>query len=123
MNFKSRIGIVAGTAMLLAVGMSAGQFASAAEPRSPSGNLDLRLNGYEVVTPQSSTTPSRLSIDGIGQLIGDTTAGGLHRNRQRSDHSTRGSVWLGRRPVHHQPGLCADQPRCLLHPGNHQPAV
>jgi hypothetical protein len=26
-----------------------------------------------VVTPQSSTTPSRLSIDGIGQLIGDTT--------------------------------------------------
>jgi hypothetical protein len=73
MNFKSRIGIVAGIAMIVALGMSAGQFASAAELRGPSGNLDLRLDGYEVVTPQSSTTPSRLSIDGIGQLIGDTT--------------------------------------------------
>jgi len=73
MNFKSRIGIVAGTAMMMAVGMSAGQFAAAAELRGPSGNLDLRLNGYEVVTPQNSTTSTRLSIDGIGQLIGDTT--------------------------------------------------
>ena len=77
MNFKSRIGksrigMMAATAMMVAVGMSAGRFAAAADLPVPSGNLNLRLNGYEVVTSESSTTPARLSIDAIGQVIADT---------------------------------------------------
>jgi hypothetical protein len=77
MNFKSRIGksrigMVAATAMVLAVGMGAGRFAAAAGLPVPSGNLNLRLNGYEVVTSESSTTPARLNIDAIGQVIADT---------------------------------------------------
>ncbi len=121
MNFKSRIGIVVGTAMMMAVGMSAGQFAAAAELRGPSGNLDLRLNGYEVVTPENSTTSTRLSIDGIGQVIArhqgqsqrrrelhrgrpnGSGTGSLRRDRQRSDHAACGRVWLGRRRIHDQP--------------------
>ncbi len=71
MNFKSQIRIMAGTAIVVAMGMGLGQFAAAADLPVPSGNLNLRLNGYELVTPESSTTPVRLSIDAIGQVIAD----------------------------------------------------
>jgi hypothetical protein len=72
MNFKSRIGMIAAAVMMMAVGIGAGSFAAAADLPFPSGNLNLRLDGYEVVTPESSTTPARLSIDAIGQVIADT---------------------------------------------------
>lgn len=72
MNLKKQIGIMAGTAMMIVISMSAPRFAAAAELPVPSGNLNLRLDGYEVVTPEGSTTPARLSIDAIGQVIADT---------------------------------------------------
>jgi hypothetical protein len=72
MNLKKQIAIMAGTAMMIVISMSAPRFAVAAELPVPSGNLNLRLDGYEVVTPEGSTTPARLSIDAIGQVIADT---------------------------------------------------
>jgi hypothetical protein len=71
MNLKRRIVMVTATAMMLAVARGAARFAAAADLPVPSGNLNLRLNGYEVVTPESSTS-TRLSIDAIGQVIADT---------------------------------------------------
>ena len=73
MNLRNRIGIAAGAAMLMAVGMSAGRAAAADSLPIASGKFNLRLNGYEVVTPESSSA-ARLSIDAIGQVTGD--AGG-----------------------------------------------
>jgi hypothetical protein len=140
MNFKSRIGIVAAIAMMMAMGMSAERFAAAADVPVPSGNLNLRLDGYEVVTPESST-PARLSIDEIGQIIADTkgnlsgaetvnavdaTACRPKRsvtNGQRIDHAAYGRVWLGRRRIRDQPQLHPDQHRRLLHLGDHHDAV
>ena len=71
MNLRNRIGIAAGAAMLIAVGMSAGRAVAADSLPIPSGKFNLRLNGYEVVTPESSSA-AKLSIDAIGQVIGDT---------------------------------------------------
>jgi hypothetical protein len=39
---------------------------------SPSGNLNLRIDGYEVLTPTSEAA-GQYTINGLGQVIGDTT--------------------------------------------------
>jgi hypothetical protein len=57
--------------MLIAVGMSARRSAAADSLPVPSGDFNLRLDGYEVVTPEGSAA-ARVSIDAIGQVIGDT---------------------------------------------------
>jgi hypothetical protein len=73
MNLRNRIGIAAGAAMLIVVGIGAKRSAAADSLPIPPGKFNLRLNGYEVVTPEGSSA-ARLSIDAIGQVIGD--AGG-----------------------------------------------
>ena len=127
--------------MMMAVGMSAGRFAAAAELPVPSGNLNLRLNGYEVVTPESSTTSTRLSIDGIGQVIADTKGNLSGAETFNAVDATvpaeevcngtvsgtitppTGGFGSGDGEFTISLSLCADQHRCLLHPGDHHDAV
>jgi hypothetical protein len=70
MSTKSRMVIITGAAMLLAAASVSPAAAKKAPPPLPSGNLNLRLEGYEIVTGNSGAT--RISIDGIGQLLSDT---------------------------------------------------
>jgi len=51
--------------------VSGGAVRFAAAAGLPTGNLNLRLDGYEVITPEGSA-PARVSIDAIGQVIADT---------------------------------------------------
>lgn len=62
MSKKSFVGMMGAAAMLAVVG--AGPFAFA---KGPSGNMNLRLNGYETVTGSG-----QVSILAIGQVISDT---------------------------------------------------
>jgi len=68
MKFSKGIGAAAGLA-LAAVMASAG-IASSAE-KTPSGNLNLQITGYEVLTP-SGGSAGQYTLNGIGQVIGDT---------------------------------------------------
>ena len=74
MKPKRGITIVAAAAMIVAAASVSPAAAKKTPPPAPSGNLNLRIEGYEVVT--NSTDPSRVSIEGIGQLLSDT-AGSL----------------------------------------------
>jgi len=76
MKFSKGIGVVAGLALAAAV--ASGGIASAANKR-PSGNLNLQITGYEVLTP-SGGSAGQYTLNGIGQVIGDTggsLSGGL----------------------------------------------
>ncbi|MGH7836896.1 MAG: hypothetical protein ACREQC_03625 [Candidatus Binataceae bacterium] len=66
-RIRSAIVVAAAGAMLMGVGAPSRAFAG-----TPSGNLNLRMEGYELVTP-SSGSPHRVDIDAIGQLIADTS--------------------------------------------------
>ena len=68
MNFRRGIGVASSLALVLA-GASAA-FAKGAP--APSGNLNLRIDGYEVLTP-SAGSPGQYTINGLGQVIGDST--------------------------------------------------
>jgi len=57
--------VVAGIGLALMAGAASRAFAA------PSGNLNLRTDGFELVTPNSGS-PAHVDIDGIGQLIADT---------------------------------------------------
>lgn len=61
MNKRIRMGVIGAAALALATG--AGPFAFA--KGGPSGNMNLRLNGYEVIT-------SQVSVLAIGQVISDS---------------------------------------------------
>jgi hypothetical protein len=76
MKFSKGIGTAAGLA--LAVAMASAGIASAAN-KTPSGNLNLQVTGYEVLTP-SAGIAGQYTVNGIGQVIGDTggsLSGGL----------------------------------------------
>ncbi len=78
MSTKSRIVTVAGAALLLAAMAASPALAEkppSPPPPTPSGNINLRVEGYEITTATGSST--RISIDGIGQLLSDT-AGNLN---------------------------------------------
>lgn len=68
MKFFKGIGVATGLAMALA-GSSA---AFAKGPVGPSGNLNLRIDGYEVFTPTGEAA-GQYTINGLGQVIGDST--------------------------------------------------
>ena len=63
--------VVAGLGLALMGGATSRTFAAAA---TPSGNMNLRLGGYAVITPTSGS-PAQVDIDGIGQVIADSTGG------------------------------------------------
>jgi hypothetical protein len=76
MKFSKGSGMAAGLA-LAAVMASAG-IASAAN-KMPSGNLNLQVTGYEVLTP-SGGVAGQYTVNGLGQVIGDmggSLSGGL----------------------------------------------
>jgi hypothetical protein len=81
MNLKSRIATVASAALILAAMAASSALAkkaptpSSPTPPTPSGNVNLRVEGYETATATGTST--RISIDGIGQLLSDT-AGSLN---------------------------------------------
>jgi hypothetical protein len=79
MSIKSRIAAAAGAALLLAGIAASPALAKKAPPSppppTPSGNINLRVEGYEITT--ATGTVARISIDGIGQLLSDT-AGSLN---------------------------------------------
>jgi hypothetical protein len=64
MKFNKGIGVVAGLALAIA-GSGTMVFAKAA----PTGNLNLRITGYEVL---GGGSPGQYTVNGIGQVIGDT---------------------------------------------------
>jgi hypothetical protein len=66
---KGTLTIAMGAVVLMAMGAG---LAIAKKAPAPSGNLNLRINGTELLTPGVSS-PVRLVIDGIGQVIGDST--------------------------------------------------
>ncbi len=68
MKFVKGIGVATGLALALA-GATA---AFAKGPVGPSGNLNLRIDGYEVFTPTGEAT-GQYTINGLGQVIGDST--------------------------------------------------
>jgi hypothetical protein len=63
--------VVAGLGLALMGGATSRTFAAAA---TPSGNMNLRLRGYAVITP-TSASPAQVDIDGIGQVIADSSGG------------------------------------------------
>lgn len=67
MKFSRGISVASGLALVLA-GSSAA-FAKSASAPGPSGNLNLRIDGYEVFTPTGETA-GQYTINGLGQLIG-----------------------------------------------------
>jgi hypothetical protein len=67
MKFRRGISVASGLALVLA-GASAA-FAKGAT--GPSGNLNVRIDGYEVLTP-SAGSPGQYTINGLGQVIGDS---------------------------------------------------
>jgi hypothetical protein len=75
----SRIAVAAGAALLLAAIAASPALAKKAPPPppppTPSGNINLRVEGYEITT--ATGTAARISVDGIGQLLSDT-AGSLN---------------------------------------------
>jgi hypothetical protein len=80
MSMKSRIAIVAGAALIVAAMAASPALAKKVTPPpppppTPSGNINLRVEGYEITT--ASGSPTRITIDGIGQLLSDT-AGSLN---------------------------------------------
>jgi hypothetical protein len=81
MNVKSRIAVVASAALLLAAMATSPALAKKAPlaptppPPTPSGNINLRVEGYEITNATGSST--RITVDGIGQLLSDT-AGSLN---------------------------------------------
>jgi hypothetical protein len=78
MSIKSRIAAAAGAVLLLAAIAASPALAKKAPPPpppTPSGNINLRVEGYEITT--ATGTVARISVDGIGQLLSDT-AGSLN---------------------------------------------
>jgi hypothetical protein len=80
MSIKTRIAVATGAALLLAAIVASPTLAKKAPPPSPppptpSGNINLRVEGYEITT--ATGTAARISLDGIGQLLSDT-AGSLN---------------------------------------------
>ncbi|HUN59208.1 MAG TPA: hypothetical protein VMU41_13930 [Candidatus Binataceae bacterium] len=67
---KFSTGISVASALALAIGGSGAAFAKSASV--PSGNLNLRIDGYEVYTPTGETA-GQYTINGLGQVIGDST--------------------------------------------------
>ncbi|HKV55620.1 MAG TPA: hypothetical protein VJN94_13375 [Candidatus Binataceae bacterium] len=68
MNGKTRIGIAAGAALLIAAaGGVTGTAMAKQGPKPPSGNLNLRFAGFELVN-----SDTHLDLNGIGQLIADS---------------------------------------------------
>src|ERR1700677_285862 len=72
MKFIKSIGVATGLALALA-GSSA---AFAKGPAVPSGNLNLRIDGYEVFTPTGEAA-GQYTINGLGQVTDDSTPGSL----------------------------------------------
>jgi hypothetical protein len=68
MKFGKNVGVATGLAFAMAA--ASGGLAFAAK-KSPSGNLNLRMTGYEVLAP-SAGPAGQYTINGIGQVIGDT---------------------------------------------------
>jgi len=66
---KGTIAIAMGAVMILAIGTGR----AIATKAVPSGNLNLRVTGSELLTPGGDSSAVRLAIDGIGQVIGDST--------------------------------------------------
>ncbi len=60
--------VVAGFGLALIGGATSSAFAAA----TPSGNMNLRLGGYAVITPSSGSS-AQVDIDGIGQVVADAT--------------------------------------------------
>jgi hypothetical protein len=52
--------------------LMAGATSQASAAATPSGNMNLSLDGYAVITPNSGT-PETADIEGIGQVTADTT--------------------------------------------------
>ena len=69
MKFRKGISVASGLALLLA-GSSAA-FAKSASASAPSGNLNVRIDGYEVLTP-SGGSAGQYTVNGLGQVIGDS---------------------------------------------------
>jgi type 1 fimbria pilin len=65
MSKKSFVGMMAAAAMAAAVGAGPVAFAKS-KPATPSGDMNLRFQGYELAGTQ------QVSINGIGQLSVDT---------------------------------------------------
>jgi hypothetical protein len=68
MKFSKGIGAAAGLA--LAAAMASGGIALAAR-KPPTGNLNIQITGYEVLTP-SEGSAGQYTVNGLGQVIGDT---------------------------------------------------
>jgi len=66
MKFVKGVGVATGLALALA-----GSSAAFAKGPAPSGNLNLRIDGYEVFTPTGETA-GQYTINGLGQVIGDS---------------------------------------------------
>jgi len=69
MKFSKGIGVTAGLALAIA---GSGTMAFAKGAASSSGNLNLRIDGYEVFTPTDEAA-GQYTINGLGQVIGDAT--------------------------------------------------
>ena len=67
---RSRL-VVAGIGLALMAGAASRAFAAHGAPPPPSGSMNLRIGGYEVITPTSGS-PAQVDIDGIGQVIANT---------------------------------------------------
>jgi hypothetical protein len=68
MKFSKGIGAAAGLALAAAV--ASGGIAFAAR-KPPTGNLNVQITGYEVLTP-SEGSAGQYTVNGLGQVIGDT---------------------------------------------------